>query len=204
MFEADRRKVVRQLNRAARYAIQYHVSLKIPTLDIDTLRIIGYSDSSVAKNRDLSSQLGNIYFLGDGSGAVALIYFKSYKARRITRSSMSGGVIVFSDLFDVAIAFAEEIGMTLAGMVPVRLLTDCKHLFDVVSKGSRTSQKRMMLDIAAAREGFKTKTISDIGFVGSSPNIADGLTKSMTQAAIHHVIATGYLKVISEQWIIRK
>ena len=142
MFNADRRKIVRQLNRAVRYAIQNQVSLKIPTLDIDTLRIIQYSDSSFSNNRDLSSQLGHICFLGDDSRAVAPIYFKSYKARRATRSAMSGEVIAFSDLFDVAVTLAEEIGMMLARKVPVQLLTDSKSLFDAVSKGSRTSEKR--------------------------------------------------------------
>ena len=204
MYEEDRRKVVRQLNRTIRYAIQNQISLQIPVLNIDTLRIIGYSDSSFANNRDLSSQLGHICFLGDDSGAVAPISFKSYKARRVTRSAMSSEVIAFSDLFDVAITFAEELGNILSKKIPVQLLTDSKALFDVVSKGSRTSEKRMMLDIAAAREGFKSKTISDTGFVRSSHNVADGPTKSMSQTMIREVIATGYLQVAPEQWIIRQ
>jgi len=61
----------------------------------------------------------------------------------------------------------------------------------------------MMLDIAAAREGFKSKVISDIGFVRSSNNIADGLTKSMIQAALYQVLSSGRLHVLPEQWIIR-
>lgn len=81
---------MRQVNQAVRYAIQHHNSPKVPNLDIENFRIIGYSDSSVANNRDLSSQFGHICFLGDSSGAVAPIYFKSYKARRVTRSAMSG------------------------------------------------------------------------------------------------------------------
>lgn len=77
MFEADSKRVIQQLNRAVRYAIQNQVSPKIPALDPDSLRIIGFSDSSFANNRDLSSQVGHICFLGDDSGAVAPIYFKS-------------------------------------------------------------------------------------------------------------------------------
>lgn len=61
----------------------------------------------------------------------------------------------------------------------------------------------MMLDISAAREGFKDKNISDIGFVRSSQNIADGFTKSMSQASIRQVVATGYLNFTPEQWLIR-
>ena len=87
--------------------------------------------------------------------------------------------------------------------MPLPLRTDSKSLFDVISKGSRASEKRMMLDIAAAREGFKEKTISDIGFVRSSQNIADGLTKAMQQSALQTVLTNGFLSVTPEQWIIR-
>lgn len=38
-----------------------------------------------------------------------------------------------------------------------------------------------MLDIAAAREGFRDKVMSDIEFVRSSHNNADGLTKLISQ-----------------------
>ena len=60
-----------------------------------------------------------------------------------------------------------------------------------------------MFNIAAAREGFKAKAISDIGFVRNSKNTADGLTKVMSQANLHHVLATGRLHAEPEQWIIR-
>ena len=106
MFEADRRKLVLQRNRDFRYAMQNQVSLKIPTSDIDTLHIIRYSDSSFANNRDRSSQLKHICFLGDSSVAVATIFFKAYKAHRVTRSAMSSEVIAFSDLFDIAITLS--------------------------------------------------------------------------------------------------
>ncbi len=113
---------------------------------------------------------------------------------------MGGEVIAFSDLFDRACTLAAEIGAVYGRKIPVQLLTDSKSLFNVISKGSRTSEKRMMLDIAAAGEGFRDRIISDIGFVRS---LADGLTKSMSQSASQSVVATGSLRVEPEQWIIR-
>ena len=157
MYEADWKRVVPQLNWTVRYEIHNRISLQRLALNIYTPRIIGYSDSSFAYNRDLSPQLGHICFLGDDSGAVAPISFKSYKARYVTRSAMSGEVIAFSDLFDLAITFAEELGNMLPKKIPVQLLTDGKALFDVVSKASRTSEKKMTLGIAPAREGFRAK-----------------------------------------------
>lgn len=116
---------------------------------------------------------------------------------------MSSEVIAFSDMFDIAVALSEELSTVVKQRVPVQLLTDSKSLFDVISKGSRTSEKRTMLDIAAAREGFRDKIISDIGFVRSGNNIADGLTKSLSQAVLRDVVTSGHLDVKPEQWIVR-
>ena len=58
---------------------------------------------------------------------------------------------------------ASGVGEIYDRRIPVQLLTNSKSLFDVISKGSRTSEKRTLLNIAAAREGFCDKVISDIG-----------------------------------------
>eukprot|EP00171_Calliarthron_tuberculosum_P023641 IDg23641t1 len=178
-FDADSTTTIKQLNSAVRDAIENRISLLIPKLDLATVRVVGYSDSSFANNFDLSTQLGYICFLCDETGKSAPIQFKSYKSKRVVRSAMAGEVIAFSDLFDTAATLSDELSVVLNRTIAVQLLTDSKSLFDVISKGSRTSEKRTMLDIAAAREGFRDKVISDIGFVRSSSNLADGLTKKM-------------------------
>lgn len=116
---------------------------------------------------------------------------------------MSGELIAFSDLFDVAATLSSELGGFYAGKIPVMLLTDSKALFDVISKVLRTSEKRTMLDIAAERDGFCDMEISDIGFVRNSQNIADGMTKAMAQIRLREVISTGLLSFETQQWIVR-
>ena len=202
-FTREGATVLRRLNKATKYATDNQVAIKIPRLDKDSIRVVGFSDASFANNYDLSTQLGHICLLVDKHANAVPIDFKSYKSRRVVRSAMAGEVIAFSDLFDRAATLAAEIGDILGRKIPVQLLTDSKSLFDVISKGSRTSEKRVMLDIAAAREGFRDKVISDIGFVRSSQNLADGLTKKMAQAALQAVLSTGSLDIKPEQWIIR-
>lgn len=63
--------------------------------------------------------------------------------------------MAFSEIFDVAATLGAELDFILGHKAPVQLLKDSKSFFDVISKGSRTSQKRLILDIAAAREGFR-------------------------------------------------
>lgn len=87
--------------------------------------------------------------------------------------------------------------------IPVQLFTDNKSLFDVISESSQTSKKRSMLDIATAREGFREKLISGIGFVRGNANLADRLTKAMIQAVLRNVFMSGYLEVQPKQWIVR-
>lgn len=203
MFSKDSVQHIKRLNKTVVYATSHPITLKIPKLDLLSLRVVGFSDASFANNHDLSTQLGHIVFLADKKGAAVPIHFKSYKARRIVRSAMAGEIIAFSDMFDVAITLAEELKTMYRIPIPLQLFTDSKSLFDIISKGSRTSEKRLMLDIAAAREGFRDHLISDIGFIRSTKNVADGLTKPMSQQSLQHVISTAELNIQPEQWILR-
>jgi len=116
---------------------------------------------------------------------------------------MSAEVVAFADLFDASIAFKSDIQNILSKTIPLQLLTDSKCLFDIVSRGSRTSEKRTMIDVASAREGFRDRDISDIGFVRSSQNIFDGLTKRMSRKALKQYMESGILTFQCEQWVVR-
>lgn len=78
-----------------------------------------------------------------------------------------------------------------------------KSLFEVILKGSQTSEKRNMLDNAAIREGFRDKLISDICFVRINANIADGLTILINQASLQIILSNGFIVVQPKQWIAR-
>lgn len=109
IYEAKRRELIRRINKAVRYAMQSRISLKVLQLEKETVKVIGFSDSSFVNNADQSSQLGHICFLGDNSTAIIPINFNSYMSRRVTRSSIAGEVIAFSDLLDVATTLGAEI-----------------------------------------------------------------------------------------------
>ena len=80
----------------------------------------------------------------------------------MTRSVLVAEVIAFADLFLEAFAINDFIEMEIANSVQLHLLTDSKSLFDIISKGSRTNEKRMMLDVYAARQAYKEQEISNI------------------------------------------
>ena len=168
------------------------------------MRIAGYSEVAFANNDDLSSQLGRIIFISNTDENAPSIIFKRYKSRHITFSVHSAEVISFADLFDEALVIKNAIEMAISNSVQLHLLTDSKILFDIISKGSRTYEKRKMLDVYAARQAYKEQDISNIGFVRSKQNMADGRTRSMNQEALRNVINIRKLSIKIEQWIIRK
>ena len=190
-FDLEPSKVIKNCNRMVKHVRMHRLLIQVPKLDISSLRIVGFSDASFASNSDLTSQLGYVCFLSDATEAVTIIAFKSYKARRVTRSVIAAEVVSFSEMFDCCFTLAEDLRSIMqVKFIPVQLYTDSESQFDVIYKGTRTAEKRLMLDMAVAKEGFRKKEISDIGFVRSNDNVADGLTKTMHQKALMDVLQT--------------
>lgn len=178
------------------YATENLTVLKVSKLDAPSLKMVVFSGTTLSNNYYLSSKLGYIIFLGDRSDTVVPLIFRCYKARKITRSAMTGEVIAFSDMYDYSIALLQDLAKLMGVSIAFQLLTDSKSLFEVIWKGARTSEKCLMLDISAAPEGFRDKIISGIGIIRSSMNVADGLTKIIPQTSQRKVIHP-------EQWTVR-
>ena len=83
----------------------------------------------------------------------------------------------FADLFDDALAIRKQLEFFLRQAIPVQIFAYSKRLFDIISKRSQASEKRIMLDMYATRQAYKAQEISNIGFFRSPQNLADGLTK---------------------------
>ena len=147
MFESEEVKHIKRLNSAVKFVLNHHITLTIDCLELDSLRVVGYSGASFADNHDLSTHLSHIVFLTDKNGTAVPKH--SSITRLGVRSVMAGEVIAFSDMVDVAIMLSDEIKQLFGHDIPLQLFTDSTLLIDVISKGSRTSEKHIMLDTAA-------------------------------------------------------
>ena len=61
-----------------------------------------------------------------------------------------------------------------------------------------------MLDVHAAREGYRNREISNIGFVCSSAKLADGLAKERIRKDLFTLLKSGKHIVQCELWILRR
>jgi Reverse transcriptase (RNA-dependent DNA polymerase) len=178
-------------------------AMRFPKLDRRTLRICVFSDASFANNEDMSSQMGYIVFLIDGENRCATMSFKSVKCKRVTRSVLAAEAIAFAEGFDQGYALKLDLQEALGMHVPLTILTDSKTLFDVITKASYTQEKRILIDLASAREGYRKLEIDDIGLVSSEENLADGFTKETNMDRLRQAVRTGKLNTIVKQFVIR-
>lgn len=57
------------------------------------------------------------------------------------------------------------------------MFTDSKQLFDAISEGKRTTERRLPIDIQAARDAYKSFEITTIGLISGTSNSVDALSK---------------------------
>jgi Reverse transcriptase (RNA-dependent DNA polymerase) len=193
---------IRSLNKLVHRLQQTDtIGLQFPTLDQESLTIVCYTDSSFANNVDGSTQLGFIVALTDRTRKCCLISYRSYKARRIVRSSTAGETLAFADGFDAAFIIRRDLESILARHVPLIMLTDSTGLFSTLTKDRYTKERRLLLDIAAVREAYMRKDLANIGLIASCHNIADSMTKLAPNQSLSHVMQSGVLSHPVEEWV---
>jgi len=179
------------------------VALRYPALDLTSVRIRAYADASYATNKDGSSQVGYVVLLCDASGRAHILSFSSRKCRRVVHSIMAGEVYALSAALDEALIICFDLEQLYGVQIPVNALTDSKQLFDVLTRGSHPTEKRLMVDVAAARQAYARHDVSNVGLIASADNLADPLTKVHGCRALDSLLSTGVDKNPIVQWVVR-
>jgi len=178
------------------------IVLEYPKLDVETLRPKVYSDSSFADNDDCSSQLGHIIVLADASNQFAVLHFMSHKSKRVTRSSMAAETLSFAHEFDYASLLKHDLERILHTRIPILMLMDSQALFDVLTRAKYTTEKRLMIDIAAACQAYNNRMIDNIALIRSEYNPADALTKIGPNEALRKLLVSHQVSHPVEQYVI--
>lgn len=191
------------LKKAVKLLQDINVTLKHHKLDMETVSIAACADASFASNWDLSSQLGYIVLLTDATKKCSILHWSSSKSHRVTRSALGSEVYAFCEGMDIGLAFQFALEAIIGRRIDVNMFTDSKSLLDTITRLSQASEKRLLIDIAAVREAHRKKEISNVGWVKSKNNLADGLTKYSKSNILNDVIENSMLDHPIEQWIVR-
>ncbi len=83
------------------------------------------------------------------------------------------------------------------------MFTDFKHLFDAITKGLETTEKRLMIEAMATRKSYDRNEISNVWLVPRTSNPADGLTKPTKYNSIYNILVKGKYYIPGMKWINR-
>lgn len=117
--------------------------------------------------------------------------YSSRKFKRIVSFILGGEVYAFAKGFDRAFIIQYDLEKILKCPVPLIILTESLEMFDVITIGSTTTEKQLMVYVASAHESYNKQEIFQVGLISSEHNVADILTKSTPNAAFDRLIRTG-------------
>ena len=146
-------------------------SLHFKPIDFRRACLLEYSDASWANAPGNLSQAGYLVYLADNDvftmegGPVSLMEWKSHRIRRVCRSTLAAETMAMDAGSDAAMQlrhmFAEALfpdftaatgGRLPQEFLPLKCVTDCRSLYDLLTKGSIpsvTQERRLAIDIAA-------------------------------------------------------
>lgn len=141
----DLNSAIKRVKRTADLVLRYS------KLDMTSVLIRVYMDTSFATNENLSSQFGFLVLYCDNDDKFHVVEYKSNNSRRVVRSIMAVEVCGFMDDFYMGFSIAANLDLLLAHKLHVFMYTCSRQLFDAMTKFKHTTELRLMVDILAAR-----------------------------------------------------
>jgi hypothetical protein len=197
---------INQLNKCLQWQLDNHSKgLKLVKLDINKLRIIVFTDSSFANNKDYSSQIGFIIVLADDDHC-NLIHWSSVKCRRITRSVIASELYAMAHGFDSACVLKDTLDKLFdkdEKGIPLIICIDSFSLYECLVKLSTTREKRLMIDLMSIRQAYERREIAEVRWIQGNKNPADSMTKHKGNKALDKIIETNKVDIQASGWVER-
>lgn len=177
--------------------------LRFIKLNKDTLKLIVFTDSSFANNKDYTSQIGYVIVLADGNDNANILHWSSTKCRRVTRSVLASELYAMSNGYDMAASIKTTMELILDIKLPLTVCTDSKSLYDCIVKLGTTQEKRLMVDLMCLRQSYERREITEIKWIDGKSNPADAMTKSKACSALRDLIDTNKVSIKVTEWVER-
>lgn len=195
---------IKLLRKAIGMLQSKEAQLQLPKLDLKALRIVARADASFAANWDETSQLGHAALFTDASKKRCMLRWNSHKSQRVTRSALGSEICAFCDGMGIGIAFRMALKPLLGKNPPLHMRADSKSLFDAITRRPQTQEMRLLIDLAAARESYRRREITDAALARSERSLADAMTNPAKENILSEALGACILERPVEQWVIRE
>ncbi len=191
------------LNKRLQWQIDNHFrDINYVKLDSTTLRLMIFTNSSFANNRDLFSQIDYVICLTDSKRA-NIVHWSSIKCKRVTRSVLAAELYALAHDFDLDAALKATLSAILDRLVSLILCTDSKSLYDCLIKLETTQKKRLMINVMSLRQSYERRKITEIKWIHEVNNSIDSMIKSKAFLTLKTLIDINTINMNTNEWIER-
>ena len=209
----------REANKLIRLRRQHaHVSFRVSPIPLDDLTFVGFGNCGWGVRRNGSSQGGSLIIAADkrildGFEATAtMVDWKSYKCKRVVRSSLAGETQAYMETLDmleftkVFYALFLDPWKSLSDVESIfekqhksPVITDAKSLYDALERSESSTrnltERRTAKEVTAIRQRLEHGFIFS-KWVTSDRQMADGLTKPQAAWKSLEIMSAGKWKIV--------
>jgi len=170
---------VKRINKTIKFVQNTPGFIKIPKLDLRTIKVRVFTDASFNNLNNGNSQEGYTVFCSDTLRNCAPILWSSNKVKRVVRSTLAAETLSFADGAESGI----YVSNLLKEFVPelktlnIECITDSRSLFESAGTTTAVSDRRLRVEINAIREMIKNNEIV-INWVKGEKQLSNVLTKA--------------------------
>lgn len=124
------------------------------------------------------------------------IYYKSkWSARSVPGSEM----MALANSFDIVYTLKHDLAMILKANIPLRMLTDSKSLFYLLTKAFLTTEMRLTIDNQTFKGADHAFELNETALFRSGNNVADVFTETKENSILLNTIVSGKLNLIQQK-----
>ena len=152
--------------------------LRYIKLDQDTLKLVVFTNSSFANNKDMSLQIGYVIYLANATNKPNVIYWSSIKCKRVTHSVLVAKLYRIMHGFDIRAVIKATPRKILRSAILLVLCTNSKSLYECLVNWGTIQKKQLMVNVMSLRQSYKEREIIKVKSIYGHYNQADFITKT--------------------------
>ena len=169
--------------------------IKFSPLDLKSIHLKSFSDSSFNNLIDGASQGGHILFVCDDQDNCCPIEWRSNRVKRVVRSILAAETLACADCIESDIYISHMITeiLGLDSPIDIMTLTDSKSLYDNVNNNKLVNSKLLRVDMRVIQENVEKNNIQ-LRWTRKENNLSDPLVKnSASPNALLETLKSGKL-----------
>ncbi len=178
--------------------------LRYVKLNQSSLRLMIFTNSIFANNRDLFSQIDYVICLADVTHA-NILHWSSIKCNRVIRSVFAAELFAMIHEFDVDSILKSILIKLLDKKIFISLILaiDSKSLYDCLIRLSIIVEKRLMIDVITLRQFYERREITEMIWIHDINNSANSMIKIKSSTILKTMIDINQINLNITEWVKR-